>query len=92
MFLGKYSSFPSLTFLPLTSSKSLYSYNLSIVDFVGAIEVDFDIKEGAKLYVWGTQNREIKGAYSTLKALKKDIKAWYADLQKHIAADPTGTR
>ena len=22
----------------------------------------------------------------------KDIKAWYADLQKHIAADPAGTR
>ena len=56
--------------------EKMLSY-LSIVDFVGAIEVDFDIKEGAKLYVWGTQNREIKGAYSTLKALKKDIKAWY---------------
>lgn len=56
--------------------EKMLSY-LSIVDFVGAIEVDFDIKEGAKLYVWGTQNREIKGAYSTLKTLKKDIKAWY---------------
>lgn len=49
----------------------------AVVDFVDTIEVDFNIKEGTKLYVWGTQNREIKGAYSTLKALKKDIKAWY---------------
>ena len=51
--------------------------HLAIVDFVGTIEVDFNIKEGTKLYIWGTENREIKGAYSTLKTLKKDIKAWY---------------
>lgn len=56
--------------------EKILSY-LAIVDFVGTIEVDFNIKEGTKLYIWGTENREIKGAYSTLKALKKDIKAWY---------------
>lgn len=56
--------------------EKILSY-LAIVDFVGTIEVDFNIKEGTKLYIWGTENREIKGAYSTLKVLKKDIKAWY---------------
>ena len=56
--------------------EKILSY-LAIVDFVGTIEVDFNIKEGTKLYIWGTENREIKGVYSTLKALKKDIKAWY---------------
>lgn len=61
--------------------EKMLSY-LAIVDFVGTIEVDFNIKEGTKLYIWGTENREIKGAYSTLKALKKDIKAWYTEEYK----------
>lgn len=56
--------------------EKMLSY-LDIVDFVGEVEVEFEVKAGTKLYFWGTQDREIKGGYPTLKALKRDMKAWY---------------